>query len=370
MRRYSTPTLSTTIMAGRLLFTTPLLSRTSLVWRRCTPYFRSMGIGITTALITVPTVSMGLAFATPGKELDTKATAITTAKTNKTVGKSPAPSNTPPFDYAEVRKALEDLFDDNLSLAPMAIRLAWHAAGAWDGTTKDGGSNTASMRFDKEGLLGANNGLKKIRDSLEPIKALSDKSGKENPNAANGKGISYADLWVLAAFTAISVMNGPDIPFKWGRIDAKDDTAASPDGRLPNAALTQNHVRCVFGRMGFNDEETTALIGAHAVGECHREHSGYVGPWTFEKYGFGNQFYTTLLENEWVVNPKEPVLQFTDLATKSLLMLPGDIAFLIDPKYRTYVETFAKDPDLWAKKFTDAFVKMMDFNTANLRPIS
>lgn len=50
-------------------------------------------------------------------------------------------------------------------------------------------------------------------------------------------------------------------------------------GRLPNADMgtiggTIQHVRDIFGRMGFSDREMVALIGAHAVGRCHTEASG------------------------------------------------------------------------------------------------
>jgi len=33
--------------------------------------------------------------------------------------------------------------------------------------------------------------------------------------------------------------------------------------------------------MGFSDQELVALSGAHALGYCHKDLSGYVGAWTF-----------------------------------------------------------------------------------------
>ena len=33
-------------------------------------------------------------------------------------------------------------------------------------------------------------------------------------------------------------------------------------------------------RMGFNDQEIVALSGAHTLGRCHADRSGFVGPWT------------------------------------------------------------------------------------------
>lgn len=41
-----------------------------------------------------------------------------------------------------------------------------------------------------------------------------------------------------------------------------------------------HHVRDVFYRMGFNDREIVALVGAHTLGRCHTTASGYSGPWS------------------------------------------------------------------------------------------
>lgn len=38
--------------------------------------------------------------------------------------------------------------------------------------------------------------------------------------------------------------------------------------------------REIFYRQGFNDQEIVALSGAHAMGRCHADRSGYDGPWS------------------------------------------------------------------------------------------
>ena len=45
------------------------------------------------------------------------------------------------------------------SLAPVLIRLAWHASGTYNKADNTGGSNYATMRFKPESAHGANNGL-------------------------------------------------------------------------------------------------------------------------------------------------------------------------------------------------------------------
>mmetsp|Transcript_16953 Transcript_16953/g.39114 ORF Transcript_16953/g.39114 Transcript_16953/m.39114 type:complete len:330 (-) Transcript_16953:201-1190(-) len=76
------------------------------------------------------------------------------------------------------------------------------------------------------------------------------------------------------------MMGGPEVPFAFGRTDATDGTTSPPDGRLPNADMgsdpaTAQHLRDVFYRMGFDDKEIVALSGAHALGRCHEDASGY-----------------------------------------------------------------------------------------------
>lgn len=262
-------------------------------------------------------------------------------------------AQTPPFDIKGLRADLEDLIADKLSLGPAFVRLAWHEAGSWDCKKKDGSPNSASMRFRPECAYGGNNGLEVPRNALEPLK-------KKYPQ------ISYADLWVLAAYVAIEYMGGPAIPFNWGRVDAKDGSVCGPDGRLPDGAQTQNHVRSVFTRLGFNDQETVALIGAHTCGECHLQYSGFVGPWTHDKYGFDNSFFTALLDEDWEVNPSVQQMQMRDHSTKNLMMLPADMALVLDPKYKKYVDIYAKDNERFNKDFAAAYQKLTELGTVNL----
>jgi cytochrome c peroxidase len=59
-------------------------------------------------------------------------------------------------------------------------------------------------------------------------------------------------------------MGGPCIPWLAGRKDAsveEGSKSCTPDGRLPDASKDQSHLREVFGRMGFNDQEIVALSG-------------------------------------------------------------------------------------------------------------
>jgi catalase (peroxidase I) len=94
----------------------------------------------------------------------------------------------------------------------------------------------------------------------------------------------------LAGCVAVEHMGGPHIEWTGGRRDKGNETDCPPLGRLPDGALGKDHVLDVFvSRMGFTVQETVALIGAHTVGRCHADRSGFDGPWTYNPTRFSNQ---------------------------------------------------------------------------------
>jgi cytochrome c peroxidase len=91
----------------------------------------------------------------------------------------------------EIARKLDKIDYDDGSVAPLLLRLAWHAAGTFDGKT--GGSDGATMRFKPESGHGANAGLSIARDILEDVKK-------------KYSWISYSDLWSLGGVVAIQEM--------------------------------------------------------------------------------------------------------------------------------------------------------------------
>merc|ERR1711916_309822 len=227
----------------------------------------------------------------------------------------------------DIQAVLEDEKWDDGSWGPVFVRLAWHASGAWDKRNKSGGSFGGTIRFNKESTHGANAGLFHAIERLEKIKSKYPK-------------LSYGDLYTLAGCVLIEEMGGPQIDWRGGRKDADNDSACPEEGRLPDAAQGQRHIRDVFYRMGFNDQEIVALSGAHALGRCHTSRSGFDGPWTVRKW-------------------KGP-MQYED-ESKQLMMLPSDMALLKDEKFKRHVQTYAKDEDLFFRDFKSAFEKLIHF---------
>jgi len=138
-----------------------------------------------------------------------------------------------------------------------------------------------------------------------------------------------------------------------------------PNGRLPDATQGAQHLRDVFYRMGFNDQEIVALSGAHTLGRCHRVRSGFDGPWTTKPLVFDNEYFRNILDLEWkeVEIVETGRKQFVDVQTGKLMMLPTDMALKTDEKFLPFTQAYAKDQDLFFKDFSAAFSKLISLGT-------
>lgn len=269
----------------------------------------------------------------------------------------------PSTDMKKVREAIVEVIEkdseqrgDGTSLAGTFIRLAWHCSGTYSAADNSGGSNGARMRFNPEASWGANAGLGVARGALEPVKAKFPQ-------------LSYGDLYTYAGVVAVEEAGGPIIPYSTGREDFKSGESSPPDGRLPDAdkgsrVATVQHIRDIFYRMGMNDQEIVALSGAHAMGRCHTDRSGYWGPWTNAETTFSNEYFRLLLQERW--SPKlthngkvwTGPDQYED-STGQLMMLPSDMFLLADPEFKKWVEVYAKDEDKFFNDFAKAFSKLL-----------
>lgn len=154
-------------------------------------------------------------------------------------------------------------------------------------------------------------------------------------------------------------MNGPTIPWRPGRED-RDVSYCTPDGRLPDGSKGNDHLRGIFYRMGFNDQEIVALSGAHALGRCHTDRSGFEGPWTFSPTQLTNEYYRLLLEETWNYRQWNGPKQFQDKTTKTLMMLPTDYALVKDESFLPHVERYAKDEGVFFQEFSDVVGKLFE----------
>ncbi|CAK8540024.1 unnamed protein product [Lathyrus sativus] len=229
----------------------------------------------------------------------------------------------------EIYKTRSDLRSliTNKKCAPLMLRLAWHDAGTYDAKTRTGGPN-GSIRNQQELNHAANKGLKIAVELCEEVKAKHPK-------------ISYADLYQLAGVVAVEVTGGPAIHFVPGR---KDSLESPEEGRLPDAKQGASHLREVFYRMGLNDGDIVALSGGHTLGKAHKDRSDFEGQWTRDPLKFDNSYFVELLNSE----------------SKDLLKLPTDKVLVEDPKFRKYVELYAKDEKAFFKDYAKSHKKLSE----------
>ncbi|KAF5765168.1 putative L-ascorbate peroxidase [Helianthus annuus] len=230
----------------------------------------------------------------------------------------------------EIERTRRDLraLISNKKCAPIMLRLAWHDAGTYDAKTKTGGPN-GSIRNEEEYSHGANNGLKIAIDLCEEVKS-------KHPR------VTYADLYQLAGVVAVEVTGGPTIKFVPGR---KDSNVSPNEGRLPDAKQGPSHLRDVFYRMGLSDKDIVALSGGHTLGKAHPERSGFdEKPWTNDPLKFDNSYFLELLKGD----------------TDGLLQLPTDKALVEDPKFRYYVELYAKDEEAFFNDYAESHKKLSE----------
>ena len=278
----------------------------------------------------------------------------------------PAQAAADGVDYKAVSSDISKLITKNPDWGPTLVRLAWHSSGTYDKMSKTGGSGQGTMRFKEEFSHGANAGLS---DTAIPwMETIYTKYSKD--------GLSYADLYTLAGVTAIKTMGGPTIPWSHGRVDTMDPSAVTPDGRLPAAdsgpkgadKADSDHLRAIFGRMGFNDQEIVALSGAHALGRCHTTASGYDGPWTPTPTTFNNSYFALLSNLNWVEREWDGPFQYSNGKGGTLMMLPTDLVLIQDKSFLEYVKLYGKDAVKFNEDFSKAFQKLEELGTSSLTP--
>jgi catalase (peroxidase I) len=222
-------------------------------------------------------------------------------------------------------------------------------------------------------------------------------------NKTYGNLLSNADYIILCGYVALEAMDGPKIPFSYGRVDYSPeqgliiygsahggcpfgDGTFNPCGsRLPSADLgkceeyaeprlrekpTIDAVRSTFQRMGFDDKETVCLnVLGHQFGRCHPDVSGYEHPWyTFDPthwniYESGLGFISAFLMGDYKevlssAGKRQFVMNFG--GGEPFMMLISDMVLLWDQSYREHLQwydrhrvEFRTDAALVWKKLTE-----------------
>lgn len=264
------------------------------------------------------------------------------------------------FTYDTLVRDLEALVTSK-QCGPLLIRLSWHDAGVYG--KGSGGCPNAAMRFlgAGEAAFPANAGLPTVAlGLLQPI------SNKYCPDL-----ISHADLWTLAANISIRLMGGPDVLTRFGRPDAKSakEGAASQAGLLPDGDKGAQHLRDIFHMKGFRDQDIVALSGAHTVGMCHLDRSGFEGKWTENHLKFDNAYFKDLLSKTYTAETTAKGLPQHRHGASQTVMLISDLALIQDPIFKQFVEKYAANQDDFFRDFADAWTRLQENGCVSLRDI-
>lgn len=345
------------------------------------------------------------------------------------------------LDYFALKKDIQKLLTDSQdwwpadfgNYGPFFIRMAWHSAGTYRTGDGRGGSRSGQQRFAPLNSWADNASLDKARRLLWPVKQK------------YGNKISWADLITLTGNVALESMGFKTIGFAGGREDvfepAKDvywgaekkmledarhksgvlenPLAASQMGLIyvnpegpggnPDPLEAAKAIRETFGRMGMNDEETTALnAGGHTFGKTHGKGPGtHIGvapeeagienqglgwnstfgtgkgkdaitsglevTWTETPTKWNHDFFRILFENEWELT-KSPAGAHQWVAKTDKLTIPDafdpkvkhkptmlttDLAFRFDPVYEKISRRFMANPAEFEKVFANAWFKLI-----------
>jgi hypothetical protein len=194
-------------------------------------------------------------------------------------------------DWLGLRTAIDAFLTADLRRATATLRLSFHSGGTFVATQSVGG-----VQCPVDLTAPANRNLETVVPALQALAAQFN--------------VSNADVYTLAGVRAVTVMLGPTIPWRAGRVDLPCLTAPAADDVLPDAmidgfsgAITTDtrpptigsfapaSMRAKFARMALNDVDTVALLGAHTVGHCHVDKSGFFGAWTTRPFLFTNEFF-------------------------------------------------------------------------------
>lgn len=155
-------------------------------------------------------------------------------------------------------------------------------------------------------------------------------------------------------------------------------------------SLSAKEVRDTFGRMGWNDQETVALIGGgHTLGRAHGNcpskpspdtpctgkfttTSGFEGAWTKTPSKWSYDYFDGMFgeDSEWIASKSpEGNDQWAGTGTwEGTMRLTADLALVTDETYRKYAQEYYADHAKFDNDFAAAWYKLVHRSAAHPQP--
>jgi len=265
----------------------------------------------------------------------------------------PPPSKLPDFDV--VKAEIENLLhaDHNFDVGARFVRLAWSCASTFRVTDYLGGCNGARLLQSPMKEWPSNVALDTVLTILEPIRV-------------KVKGLSWADLIVLAGNVALEAAGAGKMSFCGGRTDASAGTAAD-DYLLPrvtgNFSDTLVEMQDYYKVMGLTPKEYVALF-ARPFDEDFMTRRGYKPTGLPTSANLTNDFFKLLLSEHWeqycpTGQASGANCQFK-AAGKELYLLKTDLLLKYDPELLAVAQSYASDSNLFLKSFRAAWTKLIN----------
>ncbi|KAI8612559.1 heme peroxidase, partial [Chytriomyces sp. MP71] len=168
---------------------------------------------------------------------------------------------------------------------------------------------------------------------------------------------------------------GPAIKWRPGRVDAQTLSEVGAGFGAPNSASeSPADLQAFFSHFNLQDRQVVALMGAHQLGFCHLNKTGFNGPWSLRPYNFGTEYFDRLVNHSlYNTYTRQDVMSLdphfgdrtryvdTSGTGNGLIMLPADISLTRDPGLLSHITSFSQNPQQFPEYFQTAFQSLLEF---------